>query len=125
MYEDDPNRRSEEMRLQDEERRVAAANRNALLSRLVNFIHFLTAALGVLLFLRVLLRLFGANPDNTFAQVIYSLSNPFVAPLNNLFGTPAFGKSQALEINTLVAIAAYAILAYLVGRLIWLLGSHS
>lgn len=125
MYEDDPNRRSEEMRLQDEERRIAAANRNALLSRLVNFIHFLTAALGVLLFLRVLLRLFGANPDNTFAQVIYSLSNPFVAPLNNLFGTPAFGKSQALEINTLVAIAAYAILAYLVGRLIWLLGSRS
>lgn len=125
MYEDDPNRRSEEMRLQDEERRVAAANRNALISRLVNFIHFLTAALGVLLFLRVLLRLFGANPDNTFAQVIYSLSNPFVAPLNNLFGTPAFGRSQALEVNTLVAIAAYAILAYLVGRLIWLLGSRS
>jgi uncharacterized protein YggT (Ycf19 family) len=125
MYEDDPNRRSEEMRLQDEERRVAAANRNAVLSRLVNFIHFLTAALGVLLFLRVLLRLFGANPDNTFAQVIYNLSNPFVAPLNNLFGTPEFGKSQALEINTLVAIAAYAILAYLVGRLIWLLGSRS
>jgi uncharacterized protein YggT (Ycf19 family) len=122
---DDPNRRTEELRLQDEERRLAAAKRNAVVNRLVKFIYFLTGALGVLLLLRVLLRLFGANPNNTFAQVIYSLSDPFVAPFATLFGTPELGKSQVFEINTLVAIVAYVILGYLVGRLIWLLGSRS
>jgi len=122
---DDPNRRTEELRLQDEERRLAAAKRNAVVNRLVKFIYFLTGALGVLLLLRVLLRMFGANPNNTFAQVIYSLSDPFVAPFATLFGTPEFGKSQVFEINTLVAIVAYVILGYLVGRLIWLLGSRS
>jgi uncharacterized protein YggT (Ycf19 family) len=122
---DDPNRRSEELRLQDEERRLAAAKRNAVVNRLVKFIYFLTGALGVLLLLRALLRLFGANPNNAFAQVIYSLSDPFVAPFATLFGTPELGKSQVFEINTLVAIVAYVILGYLVGRLIWLLGSRS
>lgn len=125
---DDPNYRNEEMRLQeemrlrDEERRVAAANRNAAISRIVQIIYYLTGALAVLLLLRVLLRLFGANPDNQFAQFIYSLSNPFVGPFINLFGSSEIGR-QGFEVNTLVAIVAYAILAWLVGRLVWLIGS--
>ena len=118
-------RRSEELRLQDEERRIAAANHNAAIARVIQVIYFLTGALGVLLLLRVVLRLFGANPNNQFAQLIYSLSNPFVAPFANLFGTPVLSTSQVFDINTLIAIAAYALLAWLVGRLIWLIGSRT
>jgi hypothetical protein len=88
-------------------------------------IYFLSGALGVLLLLRVVLRLFGANPNNEFAQVIYGLSNPFVAPFDNLFGNPVPGRSQVFETNTLVAIVAYALLAWLVGRLIWLVWSRT
>lgn len=122
---EDYNRRSEELRLQEEERRIAIANRNAAITRLIQVLYFLTGALGVLLLLRVLLRLFGANPSNQFAQVIYGLSQPFVAPFANLFGNPAFGRSHEFDINALVAIVAYAILTWLAGRLIWLVGSRT
>lgn len=122
---EDYNRSSEELRLQEEERRIAAANRNATITRLVQVIYFLTGALGVLLLLRVFLRLFGANPNNEFAQVIYGLSHPFVDPFANLFANPVLGRSQVFDINALVAIVAYALLTKLVGRLIWLFGSRT
>lgn len=123
MNDDDFNRR-EAQRLREERRLVAAANQNAALSRVIHIIYFLTGALALLLLLRVLLLLFGANPSNEFAQFIYNLSQPFVAPFDNLFGTPELGK-QVLDINSLVAIVAYAILAWLLGRLIWLIGSRT
>lgn len=125
MNEDDYNRRSEELRLQEQERRIAALNRNAAITRLVQVIYFLTGALGVLLLLRVFLRLFAANPNNDVAQVIYGLSNPFVAPFSNLFGTPEFAGSHVFDINALIAIVVYALLTWLVGRLIWLVGSRT
>lgn len=122
MNEDFNNR--EEQRLREEQRRIDAANQNALLSRIIQVIYYLTGALAVLLLLRILLRLFGANPDNQFAAFIYNLSKPFVVPFNNLFGTPELGR-QVFDINAIVAIAAYAILAWLIGRLIWLVGSRT
>ena len=124
MNEDDNRRRSEERRLQNEERRIAAVNRNAAVKRIVQLIYFSTGALGVLLLLRVVLRLFGANPDNQVAQVIYGLSNPFAAPFTNLFGNPILGR-VVFDINALVAIAVYALLGWLVGRLIWLVLSRT
>ena len=125
MRDDHDFRREEELRLRDEERRIAAAKQNAAIARIVQLIYFAVGALAVLLALRVVLRLFGANPDNQFAKVIHDLSNPFVAPFATLFGTPELGKSVVLDTNALVAIVAYAILAWLVGRLIWLLGSRA
>lgn len=122
---DDDRHRHEEIRLREAERRVTLASRNATIGKLVQIIYFLTGALGMLLLLRMVLRLFGANPDNTFAEFIYNLSEPFYAPVANLFGTPKFGNSQIFEINALVAIAAYAILGWLVGRLVWLIGSRT
>lgn len=120
MYDDENRRRDEEMRLQEEERRAAAANQNAVVIRIIQIIYYLTGALAVLLLLRILLRLFGANPDNQFAAFVYNLSSGFVAPFNDLFGTP-----ERLDINALVAILAYVILAWLLGRLIWLIGSRT
>ncbi|MGL4618054.1 MAG: YggT family protein, partial [Chroococcidiopsis sp.] len=71
---DDDRQRHEEIRLREAERRVTLASRNATVSKLVQIIYFLAGALGMLLLLRMILRLFGANPDNTFAQFIYNLS---------------------------------------------------
>ena len=116
--------RNEEQRLREEQRRVDAANQNAIISRIVQVINYLTGALALLLLLRVLLLLFGANPNNEFARFIYNLSSVFVEPFDNLFGTPELGQ-QVFDINAIVAIAAYAILAWLLKRLIWLVGSRT
>ncbi|MGF1481003.1 MAG: YggT family protein [Cyanophyceae cyanobacterium] len=121
----DPHQRDEELRLQSEERRQAAIRQNSIVMRIVSIIYYLTGALEILLLLRVLLRLFGANPENTFAQVIYSLSAPFVAPFANLFGPPNLDSGQTLEVNALVAMLVYALLAWLVARLVLIIGSRS
>ncbi|MGD2183439.1 YggT family protein [Lusitaniella coriacea] len=112
--------RQEQLRLQEEERNLATARRREVVVRAIQAIYYLTGALAILLTLRLLLSLFGANPDNQFARVIYALSTPFIAPFNNLFGTPTFDGS-VFEINVLVAMGVYALLTWLVVRLIWLI----
>ena len=114
----------EELRLQTEERRHAVARWNDGITRVINIIYYLTGALVILLLLRIILRLLSANPENQFAQVIYSLSEPFVAPFATLFSNPSIGTSQ-LDVNALVAVLVYALLAWLVARLVWIVGSKS
>ncbi|WP_084639769.1 YggT family protein [Geitlerinema sp. PCC 9228] len=112
---------SEQWQLYQEERRIELAQREAAVNKAVQFIYYLAGALGILLSLRIFLRLFGANPQNQFAIFIYKLSQPFVAPFNNLFQNPTFGENNIFEINALIAIGAYALVTWLVVRLIYVI----
>ena len=114
----------EELRLQAEERRHAVARWNDGITRVINIIYYLTIALEILLLLRIILSLLSANRENQFAQVIYSLSEPFVAPFATLFSNPSIGTSQ-FDVNALAALLVYALLAWLVARLVWIIGSRS
>lgn len=108
----------EYQRLRFEEDRIAKARRRALVHRIIQTIAYLVGALEILLGLRFLLRLMGANPENAFAGVIYGLSRPFVAPLSTLFISPTFdGSTNIFDVNVLVAMAAYLLLGLLA---IWL-----
>lgn len=76
-------------------------------------VYFLVGALAILLAIRFTLSLLGANLGNVFADFIFGLSNPFVAPFLNLFNyQTAFGLSR-IEVETLVAIGVYALLGWL------------
>lgn len=109
-------RPDEKQRLVTEERRQQIVRQNLIVRRIISFDYYLVVALEILLALRWLLRLFGANEENQIARFIYALSRPFVAPFGNLFSEPV----PNLEINTLVAMGIYALLAWLVGQFIWL-----
>ncbi|MEO1126854.1 MAG: YggT family protein, partial [Cyanobacteria bacterium J06639_16] len=81
-------------------------------------IYFLVGALELLLGLRFILRLSAANTSNTFAGVIYGLSEPFVRPFSTLFISPTFnGSANIFDINLLIAMIAYLVLMFLV---VWL-----
>ena len=108
--------------LQAEEQRIQAAKRYSIISRFVGSIYYLTGALEVLLLIRFILRLTGANPANTFASFIYTLSSIFVAPFATLFADPVIEQIRAFDVNTLVAIAIYALLGWLGAKLVWLIG---
>jgi ABC-type transport system involved in cytochrome bd biosynthesis fused ATPase/permease subunit len=112
---------SEQWQLEQEERRIALAQREAAVNKAVQFIYYLVGALGILLALRIFLRLFGANPQNQFAIFIYKLSHPFIAPFSNLFQNPTFGENNVFEINVLIAIGAYGLVTWLVVRLIYVI----
>lgn len=69
-----------------------------------------------LLAIRFLLSLLGANRNNGFADLVYGLSYPFAAPFFGLFGYDvSYGRSR-FEGETLVAIAVYALLAWLIAK---------
>lgn len=76
------------------------------------------AILLILLAFRFVLALMGADPANPFANFIYSVSYPFVAPFFGLFGYHlTYGISQ-LEVFTLVAMAVYAVIAWIIVKIV-------
>jgi YggT family protein len=115
---------NQDLNLREKERSIAAANQNSAIARIIHIVYFLFGILELLLALRVLLRLFGANPANGFANFIYTLSGPFVALFASLLGNPALSTASVLEITTIVAMIVYGILAWLITRLIWLVLSR-
>jgi hypothetical protein len=77
--------------------------------------------LGILLAmlgLRVLLALLAANQANSFAHLIFSATYPFVVPFFGLFGYRfQYGVSH-LEVETLVAMAVYSLVAWAIVKLV-------
>ena len=112
------------LNLEQKQQSIARANQNASVARVVNIVYLVFGALQLLLVVRILLQLTGANAGNGFADFIYSLSSPFVALFSNLVQNPTFGNNAVFEITTVFAMLFYAIVAWLVGRAIWLVLSR-
>ena len=83
-------------------------------------IWLLLGILEVLLVLRFALKLIAANPDSPIAAAIYGFTGLFLFPFAGLTATPAVG-GMVLEISTLIAMAVYALIAYAVERVVWLI----
>ncbi|MEL7313754.1 MAG: YggT family protein [Cyanobacteria bacterium J06559_3] len=115
----------EAQRLHQAETRVAKAQRTTFAGKLLQIFAYLVGALELLLGLRFILRLKAANPDNTFANFIYALSEPFVAPFSTLFISPTInGSLHIFDVNVLVAMAAYLVLLALAMWLVRILASR-
>jgi hypothetical protein len=87
--------------------------------KLRQVIYFLFGILEGLLGIRFALGLFGANPAAGFAQFIYGATAPFIAPFVGLFGQPRF-EGFVFEWNALVAIIVYALLAWVIAKVVML-----
>lgn len=81
-------------------------------------VYYILGILMAVLAFRFVLSLLGANRDNVFAGLIYGISYPFVAPFFGLFGYRVQYGVSRFEIETLVAMAVYALLAYGIVKLI-------
>ena len=92
--------------------------------KLVQAIWLLFGIVEGLLAIRFVLRLLGANEAAGFARFIYGATGPFVAPFNNLFANPG-GSGTVLELNTIVAIVVYMLLAWLIAKVVWLLAGEN
>ncbi len=94
---------------------ASAQSPSAVAARLVWFI---AGVIIVLLAIRFLFILLGANQGNGFVDLIYNASYPFAAPFFGIFGyTLHYGISR-FELSTLVAIGIYALIAWGIARLI-------
>lgn len=81
-------------------------------------IYFIGSVILVLIAIRILLSLLGANQENAFASLIYDLSYPFVAPFFGLFNyNMQYGVSR-FEFESLTALVVWALVIAGVARLV-------
>lgn len=81
-------------------------------SRAEQLIYLVLGVLEAILGLRVVLSLLGANASNGFANLIYSISYPFVSPFFGLFRYQFQAGVSRLEIETIVAMIVYGLVAW-------------
>jgi len=74
--------------------------------------YFLLGVLEVILLLRFLFRLLGANRDNGFIMFLYNLSHVFVVAFNGIFNDQTLGNNSVFETSTLIAMIVYALVAW-------------
>lgn len=91
-----------------------------ILSAIVGFIE-------LLLGLRFVFRLVGANPDNGFVDWIYDWSTPLAAPFAGIFGQDATVAGEGVvtqsvfDWTALIALVVYGVIGGIVIRLV---GGH-
>lgn len=88
---------------------TASFPRQVLISRITQYVF---SVLLVLLALRFVLGVLGANPLSGFASFISGVTRPFTAPFYGLFGQPTPNGVGHIEIYTLVAMVVYTLVAW-------------
>jgi uncharacterized protein YggT (Ycf19 family) len=92
--------------------------------RAAQIVYFVFGVLEALIIIRLIMKLLGANPDAGFTQLIYGLTFPFVALFQGVFPNPG-GSGGVLELSSLLALIVYALLAWGIVRLIYLLAERN
>lgn len=86
-----------------------------------NIIWYIYGLFAMILGIRLILKLFGANSSNGFVDFVYSVSGVLSAPFDSIFGvtkTEAGNTQSVFEPSILVAIAVYALIAWGVAKLL-------
>lgn len=100
-----------------EERPVTARDDHRM-NMAERFVWMVAGVIIGLLAIRFLLRLLGANPNNGFVDFIYSISGIFAAPFFGMFNYTVDTGVGRFEFETLVAMAVYALIAWLIAKLV-------
>ncbi len=88
--------------------------------RVTGLIQLGASLLNIMIVLRYLLSVLQASPANTFARLVYNVTEPFVSVFQGLTRSPLL-RDIALEVNTLIAILVYSVLAWVAVRLVRIL----
>lgn len=80
-------------------------------------IWYIVGIISIIIALRFVLLLLGANQSAGFVDLVYGISSIFVAPFVGIFGEPAYGTS-VFEISSLLAIAVYLLIGWGLAKLI-------
>ena len=99
--------------------RTAVYHEGSYNTRVIQTIWWIVGFIDVLIGIRFLLKLFGANPA-PFVRFMYDVTWPLVAPFHGIFNTAQEGRS-ILEPESLVAMAIYALIGWGIVSLIRLM----
>src|SRR5579859_2220607 len=100
------------------------AGRRIAAYRAVQLVYWIFGLIEGLILIRFILKALGANPSAGFAEFMYGITAPLVLPFSGLFGNPS-AQGSVLELHSIVALVVYALLAWLIGKLVWILVGES
>ncbi len=80
-------------------------------------IWWLFGLLEAILALRFIFKLIGVNAANSFASILYIVSDFFLKPFSSLTGTPA-ASGMVFEFSTLLAMVIYGLVGWGLERLV-------
>ena len=101
----------------DSRSQVHSEVRRPMESVVIGLVWFVFGVIEVLIAIRFVLLLLGANAETGFVRMIYALSGIFMAPFNAILESQAVAGAM-FEWSALVAIAVYALLAWGIAQLI-------
>jgi YggT family protein len=81
-------------------------------------IWLLLGLLEAALILRVIFKLVGVNPANSFATLLYNVTDFFLAPFASLAQSPTAGGS-VLEVSTVIAMIVYLLIGWALERIVY------
>lgn len=88
-----------------------------------NIIYYILGVLEVLLGLRFLFMLLGANPRSGFTAFLYAVTGIFIAPFSGIFNpvsTTGLASRSVLDPATIIAMAIYALVGWGIVKLLWI-----
>ena len=107
--------------VQQETRKVDTTSTASDKSVIVNIIWFIVGTIVVLLSLRFVLKLFGANQSSSFVDLIYSITNTLTAPFDSMFGVVRSTSGEVdsvFEPSIIVAGLVYALIGWGIVKLL-------
>ncbi len=89
-------------------------------AKAMDYLQWVLYALELLFLLRFVLKLLGADPYNPFAQALYKFTGFFLYPFLGIVPSTQFGTNgnHVIEWSTLVGMAVYALVFYLIRLLL-------
>jgi hypothetical protein len=94
--------------------------RRILTFKATQLVWILFGIIEALIALRIVLMLFGANPNSPFFVLIYGLTYLFLYPFSGLIHSPTIG-SMVLELSSIFAMAVYGLIAWGIERIFHLI----
>ena len=90
------------------------------IGKLNDFLQWFASVLEVILFIRFILKLIGADPTNLFAGFLYSLTDIILYPFSTIVHSPSH-QNQAFEWSTLIAMIIYWLIFWAIRRFLLIL----
>jgi YGGT family protein len=90
------------------------------IAKIMDYLQWVLLALELLFLLRFVLKLIGADPYNPFAEALYNFTGFFLYPFEGIVPSTTVGPhgNGVIEWSTLIGMAVYAVLFYLIKLLL-------
>lgn len=79
--------------------------------RTYQIIWYIVGVIETLLFFRIVLKAFGADPSSGFVYFVYAVSEPLAAPFTGLFRVASEGQN-VFELGTFIGCFVYFVVAF-------------